>query len=621
MKHLRIISAGVTLLATVTQSVQAQDAATRMEEVIVTSSRVEMPLRQVGTSVSVINAEEIQQRGFSSLMEVLRSQPAMGVSNSGGAGKTSALRIRGEEGFRTRIYLDGIDIADASSPQIGTRMEHLMSSGISRVEILRGPQGFMYGADAGGVVNISSTPPQRGTSGDVSAEAGRYGTQQVAARVGAGSEQFEISLSAVDYETDGFNARTTDTLLRDDDGYRNTTFHGRIAWNINDDLSLELVGRDVDSSNDYDSCFSVGDFSPTDKCSNDYEQQAYRGMVNYQRGRFHHQLAYNHSETGSKDYAQSQYAFGSEGEIERFNYLGNFSADDSLRFVYGVERLTETLVDGSVDRDRDQDGYFFEYQSSFGSSMFITAGARYDDNDDFHDHTTYRVSTAYLVDFAAGELKLKGAYGTGFRAPSLYEIAYNSGPFAYAPAAGTNPTEEESEGFDIGVAYYTDAGLYLEANYFDQTISDEIYFDLVNFSGYLQSNGDTDSTGIELIAELALPMNLNLAGNYTYNDTENNDGDSRARRPKHLANLGLNWQGLNNKLVTSLNVRLSRDAKDIDGTELDNYTVVDFNASYEVLQGLTVFGRIENLLDEDYREVPTYKTSGAAGSAGVRYKF
>ena len=71
-----------------------------------------MPLRKVGTSVSVVNAEAIQQRGFSSLFDVLRSEPAVAVSNSGGAGKATSLRIRGEEGNRTLLLLDDIDISD-----------------------------------------------------------------------------------------------------------------------------------------------------------------------------------------------------------------------------------------------------------------------------------------------------------------------------------------------------------------------------------------------------------------------------------------------------------------------------------------------------------------------------
>ena len=155
----------------------------------------------------------------------------------------------------------------------------------------------------------------------------------------------------------------------------------------------------------------------------------------------------------------------------------------------------------------------------------------------------------------------------------------------------------------------------------DQSISDEIYFDLVSYAGYLQDNGDTDSSGVELIGELPIMDNLKLRANYTYNDTETVAGSTRARRPKHLANLGIEWQPLAETLVLGLNVRAVQDTQETDGSKMDDYQVVNLNASWNVFGGLEIYGRIENLLDEDYEEVPTYNTSGRAAYAGIRYAF
>ena len=90
----------------------SNDNPNKLEEIVVTSSRVPMPLRQIGTSVSVITQQEITERGFNSLSDVLRTQPSMSVTNSGGAGQQTTLRIRGEEGFRTLVLLDGIDLSE-----------------------------------------------------------------------------------------------------------------------------------------------------------------------------------------------------------------------------------------------------------------------------------------------------------------------------------------------------------------------------------------------------------------------------------------------------------------------------------------------------------------------------
>jgi vitamin B12 transporter len=592
----------------------------KLEEIIVTSSRVPMPLRQVGTSVSVITQQEIAERGFNSLSDVLRTQPSIGVTNSGGAGQQTTLRIRGEEGFRTLVLLDGIDLSNTSTPQVSTQFEHLLSSGIQRVEVLRGPQGLMYGADAGGVVNISTIAPQEGFGGEVSAEGGRYGSQQFAGNLAGGNGTVDFNLSATDYETDGFNARTTDTVLRDDDGYDNTTFHGRFGWNVSEDLRLSVVGRNVEGNNEYDSCFTSDTFEPTDVCKDEYEQTAWRVAADYELGRFSHQVFYNDSDTDRDTYGGGAYSFNLGGSVEQIGYLGSFNGGDALRLVYGAELETESVDSDFLDEDRDQEGYYLEYQGGFGDRIFVTAGTRYDDNDDFGTHWSYRASGAYLIDIGDGELKLKATYGTGFRAPSLNEISTNASPFTLPPALGTELSEEESDGYDLGVSWASAAGLYLEAVYFDQTISDEIIYDFNSF-GYLQANGDTESSGVELIGEWPVLDSLLLTGNYTYNDTENFDGDQRARRPEHLGNLGIRWFGLSDKLVLGLNVRLSRDSVDVDGTDLDDYELVDLNASFLIGKGLEVYGRIENVLDEDYEEVPTYNTSGAAGYAGLRFAF
>ena len=114
---------------------------------------------------------------------------------------------------------------------------------------------------------------------------------------------------------------------------------------------------------------------------------------------------------------------------------------------------------------------------------------------------------------------------------------------------------------------------------------------------------------------------LSLTANYTYNDAQEINGEKRPRRPEHLANLGLAWQGLDGRLSLGVNARLSRDALETDGQPLDDYEVVDINARFELFDGLDLYGRVENLFDEDYVEVRNFQTTGAAAYAGVRYSF
>lgn len=620
MKTTPIALGALALLTTLPAYAGSQHPAP-LEEIVISSSRIPMPLREVGTSISVVELADIRALGFSSLQDVLRTQPGVAVTNTGGSGKVSSLRIRGEEGYRTLLLIDGIDVSDTTAPQHGPRFEQLLSAGVQRVEILRGPQGMMYGADAGGVVNISTRAPQAGVQGDISAEAGRYGSRQLSANIAAGNDQVDGSLALTDFSTDGFNARTTDTNPADKDGYDNTTVHGRAGWNINEQLRLELVARDAEGDSQYDGCFTNDTFAPSNLCSDNYQQQAWRGAMSWQGEQLQQELAFSSSETERQLFTEGSAGFGTEGDLSRWSYIGSFAPSDSLQLVYGADLERAALNDGTFDTERDQTGYYLEYQGSLGKQLYFTAGARHDDNDDFGRHTTWRVSGAWIVPVGADELKFRSSWGTGFRAPSLYEIAYNNSFFASAPAAGTNLQEERSEGYDVGVAFYGSNGLQLEAVYFAQSVENEIFFDLQAFSGYLQGDGDSDSSGVELIAQLPLPQQLSLQGNYTYNDTDTATGTYRVYRPRHLANIGLQWQDNSGQLALGLNARMSRDARSPDGSPVDNYEVVDMNVRYALLPGLELYGRIENLLNSNYEEIPTYQTSARAAYAGVRYAF
>lgn len=613
MKHLYTPA---LLALAVSQANTALAQENKLEETIVTSSRVETPLRQVGTSVSVVTAEEINLRGNISLIDTLQYEPSVTVTGSGSAGSTSALRIRGENGFRTKIFIDGIDISDASSPQVGPRVEHLMSAGINRVEILRGPQGMMYGADAGGIINISTYEPGQGFTGGVNAEYGSFNSYQLGGHIGGGNEKGDLSLQANRFKTDGFNSRVDDTVLQDKDGYVNSTAHARAGWNITDGWRAEVVLRQVDSTNEYDRC----GFPRTDDCEAKFEQGAGRIAIMQSNDTLTNQFAYNVSGTDRRFFTEGVESYGTKGSIAKYEYIGSWQALDNTKFVYGADRTIEGIDSDSQDRKRNQDGAYLEYQGSFLDALYLTAGLRRDLNQDFGGFTSYRVSGAYIFSLNNGDLKLKGTYGTGFRAPSLYEVDYNNGPSALPPASNTTLKPEESKGYDLGIGYYSNSGWYTELVYFDQRVEDEIYFDLDGFSGYLQGEGESKSRGVELIGEVPFATIWTLNGNYTYNTTKDDDGEPRIRAPKHQLNLALAVRPWNGRFTTSLRMRAARDIEAIDGT-LDPYAVFDLSLIYEVLEGLELYGRVENLFNANYQVNQAFHTAGQAGYIGLRYNL
>jgi vitamin B12 transporter len=598
----------------------------RPEEIVVTSSLIPTPRRQIGTAVSVIEGTDIELRGYDDLAGVLRTQVGIGVSNSGGPGKSTTLRIRGEEGFRTLLIIDGVKAVDPSAPQVAPSFDSLLTTNdLQRVEVLRGPQGFMYGADAGGVVNVITGRGADEFGGQLGLEAGEFDTRKLSGSLAGGNDRGDFYVSATDLETDGFNAQTSDTVLRDDDGAENTTLHAKLGWNATENLRLQLVARDIDASTLYDGCFTAT-FATVHDCVGTTDQRTYKLSAEHRSGDFTNAFGYSNVDIAHDNFTQGVSSFATQGEIGRFEYTGSYQAADALTLVYGVDLQEEEVVSGTQEQARDQDGYYVEYQGNFGDSFYFSAGARYDDNEDFGTHTSGRVTAAYVQDLDGGDsLKYRASVGTGFRPPSLFEISYNQRPFGVLPAAAATPLQEEtSQGYDLGIEYTAAGGLRLEVTYFDQDVEDAIVytFDSATFAdGYVQSPGTSTSDGIEVGVYAPIGQRWAFIGNWTNNDTKTVEGQPRLRRPENLGNLGMEYASANDAFRFIANYRISKDAIDFGGTPLDDYEVLDLSAAYAFNETFELYGRVQNATDEDYREVIGFNTAGREAYAGVRLRF
>ena len=604
----------LTSCAIVSGTVSAQGANT-LEELVVVGNRFPVPRSQIATSISVVDSQQIRDYGSFTLTDILRQTPAVGASSNGGVGSLSSLRIRGEQGFRTLALYDGMRLSDPSGTQVATPIEHLLASQVGRIEVLRGPQGLAYGADAGGVINISSAPQSDGLSLGLDAQAGARGTQQYAAQLGLGREAVDFSLGLSDFTTDGYNSRESDATLRDDDGYENTTINARLGVAINEQFALSLVHRDTASESQYDGCF-LG-FSQVNDCLSVYDFSGSRAELSYEGTGVRQSLSYAVSKTDRDNLSTNISQFGADGELGRWEYQIGLTELPGFDFIAGID--LENEVNGADERDNT--GVYAELLSDFSDSWFITAGLRQDDNDDFGEFTSYRVSSAYLIGLNAASLKLKAAVGQGFRAPSLYEVGYNAGPFALSPAAGLALNAENSSGYEFG-AEYSRSGLSLEIVTFRQDVEDAIDFDLASYSGYLQLAGTNRSEGLELLGRAQLSERFSVTANLTINNTERANGLQRLRRPKQLLNLGLSYADAAKRLRINAFYRRAQSAIDeVAGTvvALDDFGVLDLNASYTLRGGVEVFARLENAGDTSYREIADYRSADRAAFVGLRF--
>lgn len=587
----------------------AKEGATNL---IITSSRVAEPQEEVATSVTVLTQEDIEAAGYSSVAELLRTVGAIGVSNSGGEGKATALRIRGEESYRTLVMIDGVDVSDPTGTQVGPQIQHLLLNGdIERIEILRGAQGFIYGADAGGVVNIFTVKGRSPVKANLKLEAGAFDTKRINANVSGGNSIVDYFFSIGDNSSEGFNSRKDDTS-EDNDGYENTTIHGKFGINPTEDMRVQLVVRDIESESEFDNCFAGG---RSDDCMADYQQTTSKLSFDYNGAVLSQHVAYAFTDITRENFANGSSSFGTDGDISRLEYWGGLSSDKS-RIIYGLDLETEDVTSSSGDSfERDQLGIYLEYKARIAEQLFFNLGVRQDDNDDFGKYVSERASLAYLHQVTDSlSLKYRTSFGTGFRAPSISEISYNNN------SGGVELQEETSKGYEYGVDVSFKNGFVFSATYFDQLIKDEIFFDLNSFL-YDQETGETESTGVELTVDIPLSNYLQLYSNYTYNDTKDRNGEQRARRPRHLANLGLKYYSQDNRFTLRSNLRVSRDAVDNGQVALDDYALVDLNAAYELSNRLSLFASIKNVFDEEYEEISGFNTAGQNSSIGLRYRL
>lgn len=612
-----------TAIASLSHSISANEL---LEEIVVTASRNEMPLRQVGASVSVITSADIQLQGHNALMDALRTQPGIAVSNSGGPGKQSSLRIRGEEGYRTLVLIDGVEMSDPTGTQVGTPFQDLQSGGeIDRIEILRGPQGFIYGADAGGVVNILTITPDTGFAGDAGIDVGNYNSEQLHGHLAYGAEAADVLISVSDFATDGFNAREDDSS-GETDGYDNTTLHSKFGLNVNPQTRATLVARRVEAESEYDAC----GYPTTHNCVSKSQQTIGKLAINYNGEKQDHSLAYTRTEVDRSSHTNNTKTFATSGHLNKAEYTGSYQWNSALTTVFGSDYKNETVdVIDDDDLARDQLGVYGELQAGLADSVYLTGGARFDDNDDFGTHTSMRVSAAWLpIQTQNTQLKTRTSIGNGFRAPALQEIAYNQSGAAFGNAAATELKEESSQGVDVGIEWYRSLDNHqrfsLEATVFYQTIEDEIYFDLVDFSGYLQSDGESKSRGLELAGDYQLNPILAIFANATYNTTKTRDDQARIRRPERVANLGVRLTFREDTLRLLANLRRVSDAvNEIYGVgrkPLDDYEVLDISVNWK-LGSFLISGRLENATDEEYQEVTDYNTAERSAYLGATYRF
>jgi len=296
---------------------------------------------------------------------------------------------------------------------------------------------------------------------------------------------------------------------------------------------------------------------------------------------------------------------GAETEKEKldsFSYLGDYSTWPNV-----------TYTAFSYKEDATNNALFLQDQFSF-KAISAAIGVRYDDHSQFGSKTTWRFAPTYNI--TSTKTRLKGSIGTGFKAPSLYQLYGQLPPYN---VGNENLKPEESLSWDLGIEQSLfSSSFIISLAYFHNDIDDYIDYDYSD--GYVNVKGLT-TQGIESTIEWYPSDRFDIRGTYTYTDSKTKEDGSRLlRRPLHKGSFDLNLYPLD-AVKLSLSAVYVGKRDDTGSRILDAYTVVNLATSYQVTNNFKVFGRVNNLFDKDYEEVSGYGTAGLSGYAGVKLSF
>jgi vitamin B12 transporter len=641
MKSALFLTAALCAVAPLSAHAQTDpDAApAELETVVVTASRSgeAAPVAAIPSSVTVFGPETLEARGTRQVSDLLRDAPGVAVSRVPGS---SQVRLRGSEANHVLVLIDGIEASDPYAGEFDFGL--LPADESARVEVLRGQQSSLYGSDAiGGVIHYI-TPTGREAPGlRARIEAGSFGTVNTGARIAGASGTWDGALSATLQSTNGTpNARGGSRDL----AAERLGLSGKGSWSPADNIRVLAVGRINRSDED----FNDQEFNPAspsfglvvDSPGVRVENQAVYGLLRAELdlldGRWRHALSAQIANTDRDAFEVSGPSFGSEGRRTKASYETSLD----LTTPGALHRLT-----GAVDLEREQfrntdasdftfggrrevesAGVVGQYELAAGA-LSVGASLRHDANDLFEDATTYRIGASYQFD---NGLRLRAAAGSGVKNPGFFELfGFFDGRYIGNP----DLKPERSEGYELGVEQsFRDGRVTAGVVYFDNRLQDEIFvsFPAPTFVA-TPGNRDTESEqrGVEAFATARLGQGWSVDAAYTGLRAREN-GQVEVRRPETTASLAVAWRDPAERGGGALVLRYNGEAEDLAFTDpsfipvravLDDYLLINLNADLALTPRVSVFGRIENLLDERYEEVFSFVSPGVAAYAGLRARF
>lgn len=596
------------------------------EEVVVTATRVASAVRGLPADVDVIDPDAARARGAVTLDAALADTPGMQAPRAGPFGQQASLFSGGFESNHTLVLFDGVRLDDPSTPEgIFDAGQDLLGDA-QRIEVVQGPMSALYGSGAlGGVVNVL---PRHGGEGAfnprLEAAAGSFETAMVTAGADGALGPLRYALTADAFASEGYDIlpERIATHTGEKDGAEMATLTGVFDLALSQQLTLDLLVRRREARADYDPGL-FGDIAESDDA-----EIAKNDTTLWRLGA-----------SWSPDAAFGVRVAGGALETDRITTEAGVVGD-----VYrGARRFADlgatwrvqdwTLSFGAQGEDEDIDAVSFGspvvgdqthwgvYGAAQGelAGFDVTAAVRRDDFEGFGAQTTWRTGASHKIGERA---RIYGAYGTSYRAPSLYERFV---PFF--GAAGLQPESATSWeiGGDVTVPLLQRQDwLELSALYRSSEIDD-----LIGFAGFSYAN--VDQAEIRFAeARVTLRPTSWLTARFSYANTDARDAaadEPLQRRPRHAWFAAL--QAERGPFAADLSWRQTGARMDTVYDDLGlfagvgrvaSYEIVRASASWRVNEDVQLYLAGDNVLDEIYEPVNGFAGAPASVLIGVRLR-
>jgi len=615
----------------------------KVEEIIISATKTPLPASQVTSAVEVITGEELERKKIKSVIDALRLAQGVAAFSNGGPGTNATVRIRGAQASHTLVVLDGTIM---NSPTDGSfDFANITPDNIERIEILRGAQSMLWGADAiGGVINIITKKGEGKPTASAYLEYGSFATIREGVQASGAKGPFDLSVSLNRWDTSSFSNVDYLRGAHERDGFHNWQASGKLGVALPKDGRLEFGLRWWDSFVNLDNAFGTAAFDVFGShqrtqnltLNGMYEQP----ITSWWSQKLTLAMTKEHFVFDPGTFQQDVNTgvvtpvFPFPGDINvlnrRLEWQHNFQIGKPLLVTAGYQLRDESGHNPDVAPDTKRIGSnagFAQAQVNLEDRVLATAGVRQDSYNVFGDATTYRVTGGYLHKETG--TKVRGSYATGFRAPTINQLYF---PFFGNP----NLQPEKSQGWDAGIdqRLFSDR-LTLSAGYFWNRFRNliqaaasascppspfvppgQLPFCAVNV-------GLAKSEGVEAGFTLALLKNLDIKGQYTYTLTRDLSTANRLPRwPVHQGTVGVSYQPIQ-PIRVNLDYRYvgSRFNDPANTQKQGSFGVVNLSGTYDVVKSVQVFGRVDNVFNQKYEEILFFGTPIRSVYGGVKLTY